>query len=160
MPNNKKKQKVADAPTSIHDIPSDICKNFIILLIVRFYEDNSIRALESKYVRYRDEGPDKFKMEMTQLMMDAHSAPEWYTETDKKGYLKFLDARAHDALWNAKHLLEKHARQHCRGDPAFQDVLLKADLFLAQMKPFAKNRNRRGSVGWWNSAEGIRVDHV
>ena len=164
MPKDKKKQKGAEPVTPklhpIHDIPSESCKNFLIEFIVKFYEQNSIRALESKYVRYRDEGPDKFKMEMSQVMMDALHVPEWITETKKKGYLKFLDARAHDALWNAKNLLAKYGRQHRTGDEAFNDVLLKADLFVSQMRPFAKNRNRRGSMEWWNSEEGRQEDHV
>ena len=164
MPKDKKKQKVSQAAMpklhAIYDIPSENCKNFLIQFIVKFYEENTIRTLESKYVRYRDEGPDKFKMEMTQRMMNLLHVPEWIAETEKKGYLKFVDARAHDALWNAKNLLAKYGRQHCVGDEAFNDVLLKADLFVAQMRPFAKNRNRCGSVGWWNSEEGRHEDHI
>lgn len=164
MPKDKKKQKVVQAATAksyaVHDIPSENCKNFLTEFIVKFYEENTVRSLESKYVRYCDEGPEKFKMEMTQRMMDVLQAPQWIAETEKKGYRMFLDARAHDALWNAKNLLAKYGRQHRVGDDAFNDVLLKADLFVAQMRPFAKNRNRRGSVGWWNSEEGRQEDHV
>ena len=164
MPRDKKKQKVSEEAWPklhpIHDVPSETCKNFLIELIVKFYEQNSIRTLESKYVRYRDEGPDKFKMEMTQLMMDALHSPDWFPETDKKGYLKFLESRVHDALWNAKNLLAKYGRQHRADDEAFNDVLMKVDLFLAQIRPYAKNRNRRGSVGWWNSEEGKQEDRL
>jgi hypothetical protein len=33
-------------------------------------------------------------------------------------------------------------------------VLLKADLFVGLMRPFAKSTNRKGSIGWWNSSAG------
>ena len=153
---------MAEASTpSLHpvrDIPSEDCKNFLIELIVRFYEENSAMALDSKYVRYRDEGPDKFRAEMTQRMMDALHTPRWHEETAKRGYMKFLDSRVHDALWNSKNLLAKYKRQFRPNDENFDDVVTKADLFVAQMRPFAKNRNRRGSVGWWNSEEGRAAD--
>jgi hypothetical protein len=161
MPKGKTKQKAPSPkmhPT--RDIPSDKCKDFLIDLIVKFYEDNTSRALESKYVRYDDEGPEKFKREMTQMMMDALHTPEWMAETDKVGYMKFLENRAHDALWNSRNLLAKYGRQHREGDPTFNDVVLKADLFVTQMRPFAKKRNRRGSVGWWNSEEGRTQDRL
>ena len=66
----------------------------------------------------------------------------------------------HDSLWNAPNILAKYGREHRAGDDAFNDVLLKADLFVAQMRPFAKSRNRRGSIGWWNSDQGRQKDHA
>ena len=64
MPKNKKKDKAAgpSAPWlhPTRDMPSDKCKQFLIELIVKFYEDNTLRALDSKYVRYCDEGPENF----------------------------------------------------------------------------------------------------
>ena len=164
MPKDKKKQKVVEFPwPALHptrDPPSESCKNFLIELIVRFYEQNSTRCLESKYVRYRDEGPDKFKSEMTLLMTEALKAPVWEEEMAKRGSSQWLANRAHDALWNSKNILAKYKKQYREGDEAFNDVVLKADLFVTQMRPFAKNRNRRGSVGWWNSEEGRREDQL
>ena len=52
----------------------------------------------------------------------------------------------HDSLWNVSNILAKYGREHRVGDDAFNDVLLKADLFVAQMRPFAKSRNRRRSI--------------
>ena len=66
----------------------------------------------------------------------------------------------HDLLWNAPNILAKYGREHRAGDDAFNDVLLKADLFVAQMRPFAKSRNRRGSIGWWSSDQGRQEDHA
>lgn len=158
MPKDKKKQKAVEVAKEklhpVHDMPSENCKNFLMELVVKFYEDSSLRSLESRYVRYREEGPDKFKTEMAQRMMLALHVPEWIAETEKRGYTKFLEDRAHDSLWNAKNILAKYAKLHREGDDAFKEVLLKVDLFVALMRPFAKNRNRRGSVGWWNSEEG------
>lgn len=162
MPKNKKKQKTDDFFTPklhpVNDFPTDECKNFVLELIVKFYEENSLRALESKFVRYREEGPDKFKMEMRKIIMDALSSPLWIAETEKRGYIRFLDNRVHDALWNINHLMVKFAKQYREGDEAFHDIVLKADLFVAQMRPFSKNRNRIGSIGWWKSDEGMRQD--
>ena len=56
--------------------------------------------------------------------------------------------------------MAKYGREHRAGDDAFNDVLLKVDLFVAQMRPFAKSKNRRGSIGWWNSDQGRREDHA
>ena len=164
MPKGKNKQKVAEpVQPKLHptrDIPNDMCKNRVIELIVKFYEENSLRALESKYVRYRELGQEKFKTEMTELIMDALHCPEWYEVFHKRGFQQFLQSRVHDALWNSKNLLAKYAREHRAEDEEFQQVVLKADLFVAQMRPFAKNRNRRGSVGWWNSEEARSEDHM
>ena len=161
MPKDKKKQKVVHFGPKLHpinDMPSESCKNFLIELIVKFYEVNTLRALESKFVRYREEGPEKFKRDMWQHMRHELQAPMWSTEIDKRGFSKFVDDRVHDALWNAKNLLTKFGRFNRATDENFDDVVSKADLFVSQMKPFAKNRNRRGSIGWWNSAEGHQED--
>ena len=67
MPKNKK-QKVPDRPLpplySAKDIPSQDCKDFLIELIVRYYEEINLRSLESTYMRYHDEGPEMFKHDM------------------------------------------------------------------------------------------------
>ena len=135
MSRDKKKQKVGDRalPTfsSNHDIPSQECKDFLIQFIVRFYEENTLRVLESNYVKYREEGLDKFKHDMYVWMMDHLMAPQWNEDYQKRGLLKFVDARVHDALWNAKNLLAKYGREHRADDDAFNEVVLKADLFVA-----------------------------
>ena len=80
MPKNKKKDKAAGPSTPrfhpTRDMPSDKCKQFLIELIVKFYEDNTLRALDSKYVRYCDEGPENFQRDITWIMMDALHTPE------------------------------------------------------------------------------------
>jgi hypothetical protein len=101
MPKDKKKQKVVDFGPKLHpirDMPCESCKNFLIELTVKFYEENTLRALESKYVGYRDGGPEKFRRDMWQHMMDALQAPIWSTETEKRGFLKFVHDRVHNAL--------------------------------------------------------------
>ena len=80
--------------------------------------------------------------------------------TKKGGRSKFVDARVHNSLWNAPNILAKYRREHRAGDDAFNDVVLKADIFVAQMRPFAKSKNRRGSIGWWSSDQGRREDHA
>jgi hypothetical protein len=44
--------------------PSKECRDFLVELILRFYEAESSMALEMKYVRYGEERISKFKMEM------------------------------------------------------------------------------------------------
>ena len=150
MPKNKK-QKVPDRPLpplySAEDIPSQDCKDFLIELIVRYYEEFNLRSLESTYVRYRDEGPEMFKHDMHVRMTEHLMVLQWNDDYQKRGRSKFVDARVHNSLWNAPNILAKYGREHRAGDDAFNDMLLKADLFVAQMRPFAKSRNRRGSIG-------------
>jgi hypothetical protein len=77
---------------------------------VKFYEENTIMALESKFVRYGEESINKFKTDMTASMMQALSVPRWIAETEKRGFRKFLDQRVHDSLWNAKNVLAKYGK--------------------------------------------------
>ena len=87
MPKNKKKQKVPDRPLpplySVEDIPSQDCKNFLIELIVRYYEEINLRSLESTYVRYREEGPEMFKHDMHVRMTEHLMAPQWNDDYQK-----------------------------------------------------------------------------
>jgi len=79
----------------------------------------------------------------------------WIVETEKRGFRKFLDQRVHDSLWNAKNVLAKYGKDHqVIDDTSFQQVIFKANLFVSLMRPFAKNTNRKGSIGWWNSSVG------
>ena len=160
MPKDKKKQKVLDRPLPplyfAEDIPSQNCKDFLIELIVRYYEEINLCTLESMYVRYCEEGPEMFKHDMHVQMTEHLMAPQWNADYQKRGRSKFVDAKVHDSLWNAPNILAKYGREHRAGDDAFNNVLLKADIFVAQMRPFAKSRNRRGSIGWWSSDQGRR----
>ena len=131
-----------------HEIPSKACRIYIIEFVAKFYEANTLRSLESKYVRYHEEGPTKFKLEMRELMMEVLQAPMWRTETEKRGFSRWMDDRVHDALWNPKNVLAKYGKLYRGGDVEFNDVVCKADCFHAQMRPFSKNQNRRGSIGW------------
>ena len=79
MPKDKKKQKVSDRPLpplySAEDIPSQNCKDFLIELIVRYYEEINLCTLESMYVKYREEGPEMFKHDMHERMTEHLMAP-------------------------------------------------------------------------------------
>ena len=79
MPKDKKKQKVPDRALpplySVEDIPSQDCKDFLIELIVRYYEEINLCSLESMYVRYREEVPKMFKHDMHVRMTEHLMAP-------------------------------------------------------------------------------------
>lgn len=157
MPKSKKsgkgKQVVQNTP-SPKDMPSEECKNFVIECIVLFYESETTTSLDSKYVRYQEECVDKFRVDMKQRLLEALSVPQWFHETEKRGFSKFLDSKVHDALWNVKSLLQKYGKTHRALDEGFEEVIMRGDLFNRRCTPFAKKRNRQGSVGWWNSKEG------
>jgi len=70
-------------------------------------------------------------------MLDALYVLQWHEETEKRGFQKFLDNRVHDALWNAKVVLEKYWKEHHANDEAFQETILKADLFVCRCASFA-----------------------
>ena len=80
MPKDKKKEKVPNCALpllySAKDIPSQDCKDFLIELIVRYYEDINLRSLESTYVRYREEGLEMFKHDMHIRMIEHLMAPQ------------------------------------------------------------------------------------
>ena len=101
-----------------------------------------------------------FKHDMHIRMTEHLMASQWNANYQKRGRSKFVDARVHNLLWNAPNILTKYGREHRVGDDAFNDVVLKADIFVAQMRPFAKSRNCRGSIGWWSSDQGRREDHA
>ena len=103
--------------------------------------------MESIYVKYREDGSEMFKHNMHVRMIEHLMVPQWNADYQKRSRSKFVDARVHDLLWNAPNILAKYGREHHAGDDAFNDVVLKADIFVAQMRPFAKSRNRRGSIG-------------
>ncbi len=52
-------------------------------------------------------------------------------------------------------VLVKYSKQHHANDEAFEQVILKAQLFIGWYFPFAKRRNRQGSLGWWTRDEGL-----
>ncbi len=87
--------------------------------------------------------------------MNALNVPDWWEETEKKGFNKCLDNKVHDALWNSKVILEKYGREYRPNDAGFEEVVLKADLFRSRCAPFAKNHNRIGSIAWWKSNDGV-----
>jgi hypothetical protein len=92
--------------------PSKECRDFLVELILRFYEADSSMALEMKYVRYGEESISKFKMEMQQRMMEAFNNPRWMDGTHKSGYMKFLESLAHNRIWNAKNIINSHWKKH------------------------------------------------
>ncbi|KAG0621197.1 hypothetical protein M758_3G001500 [Ceratodon purpureus] len=141
-----------------NEIPSANCKTFLIELTARFYEANDLRALESKYVRYQEEGVEKFKHEIRDLMIQALQDPKWIGESDRRGFQWWMENRLNDALWNAKVVLAKYAKTHREGDEEFVDVVNRADCFSTQMRAFSKNTHRLGSGAWWRSFEGRQAD--
>lgn len=54
-----------------HEILSKACGNLLTEFLAKFYEANTLRSLETKYVRYDEGYPTKFKLEMRELMMEA-----------------------------------------------------------------------------------------
>jgi hypothetical protein len=133
MPKTKKKDKMKTkaegSGKSLLVEPSSECKEFVVALIARFYERESTMSLESCYVRYAEEGITKFKMDMTQRVMDALHNDKWMEETQKSGYQKFLDNVVHDSIWNVKNILTKYRKAHRPGNAAFTDVITTTDLF-------------------------------
>jgi len=66
-----------------------------------------------------------------------------------------LENRVHDALWNAKVVLEKYKKKYHPNNEAFEETTLKANLFVHQCDPFAHRQNRQKLVDWWATANGI-----
>ena len=155
MPKGNKRKGQAEAPVDFDVTPSEDCKKFLVEFIARFYEDNTVMALESKYLRYKEESVDKFKRDMANNMQQALHVPRWIAETEKRGFTKFLDQRVHDSLWNAKNVLTKYGKEHRDSDETFyEQVILKVELFVELMRPFAKRKNRKDSITSWNSTTG------
>jgi hypothetical protein len=61
----------------------------------------------------------------------------------------------HDSIWNAKNVLIKYGKKHRAMDMAFEEVILKAKVFVDCLRLFTKSRNRSGSLGWWKCKMGI-----
>jgi hypothetical protein len=158
MPKTKKdkmKTKAEGSGKSLLVEPSSECKEFVVALIVRFYERESTMSLESCYVRYVEEGITKFKSDVTQRVMDALHNDKWMEETQKSGYQKFLDNVVHDSIWNVKNILTKYGKAHRPRDAAFTDVIATVDLFATRLKLFTKTLNLGKSIAWWTSPTGM-----
>ena len=151
----KKAAKLNDVEPEIVDRPSDACRKFIIQKIVNFYEAETIMSLESKYVRYQEECVDKFKADMKQLFLNVLNVPRWQEQMQKRGFLEWLDLRVHDALWNFPRILDKYGREQRPDDEHFPELVLKVDLFIKKCRPFAQRKNRKASIAWWRSEEGV-----
>ncbi len=69
MPRLKKpvkgKQHVVPEIKQAREIPFDACKQFLIELVVKFYEGETNVSLDNKYLRYQEECLSKFKHNMT-----------------------------------------------------------------------------------------------
>ena len=115
MPKTKKdkmKTKVEGSGKSLLVELLNECKEFVVAVIVRFYERESTMSLESCYIRYAEEGITKFKMDMTQRVMDALHNDKWMEETQKNRYQKFFDNMVHNNIWNVKNILTKYRKAH------------------------------------------------
>jgi hypothetical protein len=154
MPKTNKQKKQEASSSMAMEQPSKECQDFLVELILGFYEAESNMALEMKYVRYGEESISKFKMEMQQRMMDALHNPRWMDEIHKSGYMKFVQSLAHDSIWNAKNIINSHWKKHRAGQEGLKDVISKVDLFIERLQPFTKSRNWVQSISWWQSTIG------
>jgi hypothetical protein len=100
MPRSKKaaKGKQVVEEVASKEIPSDACKAFMTECIAKFYESETTVSLDTKYVRYGEECPSKFKANMTQRMLNALNVPQWHHEMEKRGFNKCLENKVHYAL--------------------------------------------------------------
>ncbi len=123
MPRSKKsatgKQHVVPGIKQAREISSDACKLFLIELVVKFYEKETNVSLDSKYLRYQEECLSIFQHDMTQKVLDALNVLEWTNEMEKKGFNKVLENKVHDALWNAKVVLQKYGKQQRPDDERY-----------------------------------------
>jgi hypothetical protein len=137
------------------ETPSEECKKFMIECIIKFYESETTLSLDNKYIRYGEECVAKFKADIRQVLLDATNVPEWYEDKDKRLFTKCLENRVQDALWNSKVVLAKYGKQYRPNDVAFEEVVLRADLFRIRCAPFSRANNRRLSIAWWKSNDGV-----
>jgi hypothetical protein len=160
MPKGKKKQGAGPSNTLYTqrqdpmDVPSESCKNFVNELIARYFENNDLRALESKYVRYGEAGIMKFKDEMSELINTMLKEKGWVAQMEMRGYTQWHNDRVHDALHNAGSLLTKYAKIYRGGDESYTDVVNKAQCFQNQMKFYSVREKRRANKKWWEGVEG------
>ena len=75
------KTKEKGSNKSLLGKPSSKCKEFVVALITRFYERESTMSLESCCIQYAEEGITKFKMDMTQRLMNTLHNDKWMEET-------------------------------------------------------------------------------
>jgi hypothetical protein len=64
MPKGKKHKKGKEEQKFLDDDPNMLleeCKKFCQQFVVDFYQSNTLMALESKYVRYKEYSMEKFK---------------------------------------------------------------------------------------------------
>ena len=138
MPKTKKKDKMKTKAKgcgkSLLVELSRECKEFVVALIARFYELESTMSLELYYVEYAEEGISKFKSDIIQRLMNALHNDKYMEETQKNGYLKFMDNVLHDSIWNVKNILIKYRKAHRLGNTAFTNVITTADLFVMRLK--------------------------
>lgn len=135
--------------------PSDSCKDFVIKCIVAFYEAETTLSLESKYIRYGEECIEKFKQDMNDRLLQALHVPQWHAEMDKPNFTHWLNQRVHDGLWNGKAIMEKFGKANRPHDEAFEDVIVRVDMFMKRCKAYTSKHNRDGLVGWWRTPAGI-----
>lgn len=78
MPKGNKQRKrkgQEESPIDYDVTPLEDCKKFLVEFTARFYEDNTAMALESKYLRYKEESVEKFKRDMANNMLQALHVP-------------------------------------------------------------------------------------
>jgi hypothetical protein len=123
---------------------------------VDFYRSNTLMALESKFVRYKEHSVVKFQEDMTRNMLQALQDGLWYREMEKRDFTKWLEWRVNDCLWNIQGVLTKYGKDHglLEDNTYIEEVMKKADDFVGLMKPYTLRRQRRQQIGWWRDVPG------
>ena len=136
----KNRRQVREEQKSLEDdpnMPSEACKKFCQKFVVDFYRSNTLMALESKYVRYKEHSVEKFKEDMARDMLQALRDGIWYREMEKRDFTKWFEMRVNDCLWNIQRILTKYGKDHglLEDNTYIEEVMKKADNFVGLMKP-------------------------
>jgi hypothetical protein len=137
-------------------MPSEACKKFLQQFTVDFYRSNTLMALESKFVRYKEQSVQKFNDDMARDMLQALRDGIWYREMEKRDFTKWLEWRVKDSLWNIEGILTKYGKDHnlLQDNTYIEEVMKKADSFVKLMKPYSFGRQRNQNIGWWRHVAG------
>ena len=134
-------------------MPLEACKKFCQKFVVDFYRSNTLMALESKFVRYKEHSMDKFKEDMARDMLQALRDGILYQEMEKRDFTKWLEWRVNDCLRNIQGILSKYGKDHglLQENTYIEEVMKKANDFEGLMKPWTNRRRMR--------VKGLRTDN-
>ena len=105
-------------------------------------------ALESKFVRYKEQSVEKFQEDTTKDMLQALRDGIWYREMEKRDFSMWLGWRVKDSLWNIEGVLTKYGKDHglLQDNTYIEEVMKKADTFAKLMKPWSFGRQRKSNI--------------